>query len=456
MGGPMRPPRDSASFRSILGEKNFSRLWFGQIISSLGDRFYQFALLYVILGIKQGLNVGKDSAQVTFLAMLPGFLLAPAYGWIIDRHSRRWVMFYADLVRAGLTLTVLYFWFHLHSLLAVYVVVFLMGACNGLFIPARQSALPQIVGRGQLIAANSLISLIGVIANFVGVPVASFIVSIFGGYSSFLFNSIGFLVSAWCVYHIDADLAPAREPGAVSARDSAWGGVLGGWNVLREQPELRALVLVNSAFSFISAMVLVCILQQIVVSVDLHSVQLLVNTLVKFLSMIAPKPPVFDIRMLAFGLLMAAIGLGLGIGVALCGLSKRYSHSRALPFAALALLGLALIGFATVHEYWPAVLGAGAMGVLSAFIVVPIEARLQNDVDDARRGRLFALRNLCTTVSFLAGLAVNLNGYLLDPRVLGPGKLIGAVGATAILMALLLAAANARSLSSFWSARPKT
>ena len=442
---------ESTSFRSILGEKNFARLWYGQIISSLGDRFYQFALLYVILGIKQGMYVGKDSAQVTFLAMLPGFLLAPLYGWTIDRYSRRWVMFYADVARAVLTLTVLYFWFVLHSLFAVYTVVFFMGAFNGLFIPARQAALPQIVGQEQLITANSLISLIGVIANFIGLPVASFIVSIFGSFSSFLFNAMGFLVSAWCIYHIDANLRPHRS--AAPAKDSAWGGVLGGWNVLREQRELRALVIVNSAFSFISAMVLISILQQIVVSVDLTSVHLLVNTLTKFIGMVAPKPPVFEPRMLAFGILMAAIGLGLGLGVALCGASKKYSHAKALPFIALALLGLAMIGFATIHEYWPAVLGAGFMGVLSAFIVVPIEARLQNDVDDARRGRLFALRNLCTTTSFLAGLAVNLNGYLLDPKVLGPARLIEVVGITAIVMAGGLALANASSLSSFWSAR---
>src|SRR5271155_892807 len=166
------------SFRSILGEKNFARLWYGQIISSMGDRFYQFALLYVILGIKQGIDVGKDSARVTFCAMLPGLLLAPLYGWIVDRFSRRWVMFYSDIARAVLTLTILDLWFSSHSLPAVFAVVFLMGAFNGLFIPARQAALPQIVSSRQLIPANSLISLIGVIANFVGIPIASVIVSI--------------------------------------------------------------------------------------------------------------------------------------------------------------------------------------------------------------------------------------------------------------------------------------
>ena len=447
------PP--STSFRSILGEKNFALLWYGQIISSLGDRFYQFALLYVILGIQQGMEVGRDSARVTFCAMLPGLLLAPLYGWVVDRFSRRWVMIYADVARALLTLTILYLWFQLHSLAAVFVVVFLMGACNGLFIPARQAALPQIVRAGELITANSLISMIGVIANFIGIPIASFIVSIFGARSSFLFNSLGFLASAWCVYHIQNGLLPTRTRTDSSERDTVntWRGALAGWDVLREQRELAALVLVNSAFSFISAMVLITILQQIVVTVDLKSVHLLVNTLTKFISMVAPKPPVFEIRTLAFGILMAAIGLGLGAGVALCGASRTRSRSKALPYIALALLGFALIGFAQLREYWPAVAGAAFMGILSAFIVIPIEARLQNDVDDARRGRLFALRNLCTTTSFLAGLAVNLNGTLLTK--VGPSNLIQYIGITAVALAALLAFLNASTLSSSWSTRPR-
>ena len=446
------------SFRSLLGERNFALLWYGQIISSMGDRFYQFALLSVILGIKAGLDAGKDSARVTFCAMLPGFLLAPLYGWIIDRYSRRWVMFYADLARAGLTLSILYLWFHAHNLTAVFVIVFFMGACNGLFIPARQTALPQIVTSGELVTANSLISLIGVIANFIGTPIASFIVSIFGATSSFIFNSFGFIVSATCIYYIKSDLSPTREQAGAAEQDrvNTWRGALAGWRVLREQKELGALVLVNSAIAFISMLVLVTILQEIVTHVDLHSVQRLANTLTKYISKIAPRPPVFEIRILAFGLLMGAIGLGLGLGAVLCGASKKLSRSKALPYLALGLLGAAVFGFAQLTTYWPAVAGAAFMGLISAFIVIPIEARLQNDVDDARRGRLFALRNLCTTTSSLLGLAVNLNGKLLESQDIGPTRLMEFVGAGAILTALALAVANASTLSSFWSTRRPT
>ena len=140
-------------------------------------------------------------------------------------------------------------------------------------------------------------------------------------------------------YHIKTDLSPNRNRAPDAKHEvSTWGGTLAGWNVLREQRELGALVLVNSAFSFISAMVLITILQQIVVKVDLNSVHLLVNTLTKFISMVAPKPPVFEIKTLAFGLLMAAIGLGLGLGVAVCGASKMIQPQQgaALYFAGVA------------------------------------------------------------------------------------------------------------------------
>jgi MFS family permease len=441
---------EPASFRGILAQPNFARLWYGQIISSLGDRFYLIALL-VILGIHQGLNAGRDSARMTFCAMLPGLLLAPLYGWIIDRFSRRWVMVYADLMRVGLTLSLLYFWFSLHSFPAVFTVIFLMGACNGLFIPARQAALPQIVAPTNLVTANALISLIGVIANFVGTPVASITVSIFGARSSFILNALGFIVSAWCVYHIRADLHPTKGRVVAGSEVGTWGGALAGWHVLREQRELAALVLVNSAFSFVGAVVLITLLQQVVVSVDLRAFQHVVDAVAAFVAHFTPKPPIVEYKPLAFGLLMAAIGLGLGIGVGLCGRARVLSRSKALPYLGLLLVGAALVGFAQLRAYAPALLGAGFLGILSSFILIPIEARLQNDVDDARRGRVFALRNLCTTTSFLAGLAVNLDGRLL--RSIGPAHLIEITGVGAIVIAVVLAAVNAATLRSFWSAR---
>jgi hypothetical protein len=265
---------------------------------------------------------------------------------------------------------------------------------------------------------------------------------------------VGFMISAWCIYHIRGDLPPTRAATTASTDQvGTWRGALAGWRVLREQRELGALVLINSAFAFISAVVLITLLQQVVVTVDLTPVRSLVDVLKVIFSYVAPKPPVFEIKTLAFGLLMACIGLGLGVGVGVCGGAKLWSRSKALPYLALALLGAALIAFSHLNSYVPAVIGAGCLGLLSAFILIPIEARLQNDVDDERRGRLFALRNLCTTTSFLAGLAVNLNGQLLNN--VGPAALIEFIGVSALVISSILALTNAGTLKSFWPTRSR-
>ena len=127
--------------------------------------------------------------------------------------------------------------------------------------------------------------------------------------------------------------------------------------------------------------------------------------------------------------------------------------TRRNALRSLGALGAALIMFAQLHNYVPVIIGAIFLGILTALILIPIEARLQNDVDDARRGRLFALCNLCTTVSFLLGFALNLDGRLLS--WLGPSLLIETVGIITVVTAALLALTNAPTLRSFWSARQR-
>ena len=56
----------------VLRNHNFSKLWIGQIVSALGDRFHQMALLGLIM--KKGGNVGEELSKITFFSVLPFFL----------------------------------------------------------------------------------------------------------------------------------------------------------------------------------------------------------------------------------------------------------------------------------------------------------------------------------------------------------------------------------------------
>ncbi len=439
----------SSSFTEILSDKNFFRLWFGQVISSVGDRFYQFALISVVLHAHQGFGVGKESARVAFCAMLPGLLFAPWLGWAVDRFSRRKLMICSDLSRAALTLSFIYFWFTLGSLTFVFAIIFLMGTFSGLFIPARQSALPQLVNRDRLVTANALIALVGVIASLIGSIFAGLIVSIFGPRSSFIINAIGFLVSGWLIFRIDNPLLPERHAEKNDQLEKNWKELSAGWRLIKSQPELQGLVLLNSLFAFISGIFLITVLEYVVTSVNLTLVSKLAGSLTHFLSHFAPKPPVFDLKVLSLGLLLAFVGIGLSLGVAFCGKAQRLARLKGLPYLALLLLGFGIISFAHLKNYGPSLCACLGLGFFSSIIAIPIESRLQHEVTDQLRGRVFAFRNFCTTVSFLIALGINLSGTLL--KEIGAGNMIQDLGTLVTVLAFILCGLNYRKLTTFWA-----
>ena len=84
----------------VFGTGSFFRLWLSQVLSSLGD----WIGLLAILALAN--TVSKSNAAALSLVMvarmLPGFLLAPLCGALVDRLDRKRVMVVTDLARAVL------------------------------------------------------------------------------------------------------------------------------------------------------------------------------------------------------------------------------------------------------------------------------------------------------------------------------------------------------------------
>jgi MFS family permease len=433
-------------FQRVLRQPDFFRLWAGQIISSIGDRFYQFALLSLVLGLNAGAQVGKEGARVIFVGMVPGLLFAPLFGWMVDRFNRKATLIFADLSRVVLVLALIYIWFEAHNLALVYAVIFCMGGMNALFIPARQAALPQIVGRDELITANSLMALVGIIASFVGGASAGLLASIFGACSSFIITAVGFLVSAFFIFRIKASLRPDHR--VHRSPFEKWKEVVGGFNYVREDKPLLWVVVLNTLFSFVSGFFVIAVLEFTMRQLDLSALHALVDGMTRFFSHFAHKSPVINAPLIGFGILMGSLGAGVGLGIASCGPSKKWTRSVALPFIAFLLIGVAVIGFGFCRSYLTALAFCMAIGWSSAIFSIPVEARLQSEVANSFRGRVFAFRNFCTTVAFLAALA-----FRLDERVLHdvmPSRLIEILGVGMIASGLLMGWINRRTLGSFW------
>ncbi len=75
--------------------KTFFVVWFGQLISLFGSKLTSFAL-----GVWVYQNTGSVTqfALISFFTMLPGLVIFPLAGALVDRCDRRWVMIISDSV----------------------------------------------------------------------------------------------------------------------------------------------------------------------------------------------------------------------------------------------------------------------------------------------------------------------------------------------------------------------
>src|SRR5881628_344433 len=93
------------TYGRVIASPTYFPLWLGQLLSSFGDTLHYIALVVLVFQLTgRGLAV----AGMVVAEILPVLLLGPVAGVVIDRFSRKGVLVAADLVRAGLVLTLLW------------------------------------------------------------------------------------------------------------------------------------------------------------------------------------------------------------------------------------------------------------------------------------------------------------------------------------------------------------
>src|SRR5262245_13232027 len=143
----------SATYKELLKEnRDFRRLWTGQVISELGNWFSFIAELGIVR-----LLSGSALATTALMAarMLPFLLVAPIAGVVADRLSRKRIMITTDLLRAGLALV----YIPAAAFGRVWIVIlssFVMLSLTMFFDAAKNAATPNIVTTQQLLTANVL------------------------------------------------------------------------------------------------------------------------------------------------------------------------------------------------------------------------------------------------------------------------------------------------------------
>lgn len=366
---------------AATGLRTFAVVAAGQLVSILGSSLTAFAL---------GTWVYQQTASVTWLSMvilaatLPGILISPLAGTIVDRSDRRRVMLASNCV-SGLVEVVLWLlvasgeaWLGYFFLLAA-----VISMADAFQDPAYTASVPLLVPKRYLGQASGFVQFSQALARIVAPGLAGVMLVSVGIGPILAVDAVTFLAAA-------ATLLFVRIPRPVFTdetrpnKGSLWRDAEVGWRYLRERSGLVALMLL-----FFGANLLVA----------------LVNVLYIPLVLSFASP-------VMLGIVLSVGGVGMMAGsIAVLGLG---TPNRKVPaIMGLLFAGGIVIGLSGARAFVPLVAGCGfammfVLPVLQATSQVLWQTKVAPDV----QGRVFALRRMLAQASLPIGYLAA--GWLAD------------------------------------------
>src|SRR5512139_1989573 len=143
---------------NLSDTRAFGAVWLGQVISFIGSGLTSFALGVWVL---QKTGEFTQYALISMFFVLPGVLLGPLAGTLVDRWDRRKAMLISDL-GAGLSTLSIIVVYLLGGLQVwyIYLAVFISGAFGSLRMPSMQAAMTQMIPRKNLGRASGMMEIV--------------------------------------------------------------------------------------------------------------------------------------------------------------------------------------------------------------------------------------------------------------------------------------------------------
>jgi len=227
------------NLKSRTGVTAFFTIWTGQLVSLIGSGLTGFALA---VWVYKATGSVTQFSMIALATTLPGILLAPLTGTLVDRWDRRKVMLLADTGSAlcSLGIAALLYTDSL-SVGAIVAVCALSSSFESLQSPAFDAAVTLLVPSERLGNYNGLIQLGGAIPKVISPVMAGLLVERVGLSGVILIDFATYLVgvTATLLTRIPMPVAPAATGEAsVASGGSFLREVTAGWRYLRANPTL--------------------------------------------------------------------------------------------------------------------------------------------------------------------------------------------------------------------------
>jgi MFS family permease len=397
-------------FWPVLKNRNFLALWSGQVFSQLADKVYLVLMIALIASRFQseGQTISGWVSSIMIAFTIPAVLFGSVAGVYVDRWSKKTVLVATNLLRGGLVLIlppllwISQGWSPFAGLpIGFYMllgITFLVSTLTQFFAPAEQAVIPLIVERKHLLSANSLYTTTMMVSVIVGFAVGDPLLQLADRLVVWLSGNldIGKEVIVGASYAIagllllllrtgeKGDHLEQQEPPHV------WQDIKDGLRYLGQQGRVRAALI------------------QLVV---LFSIFAALAVLAVRLAEIMPA-----IKSSQFGFLLAAGGIGMGIGATILGyFGQRFSRAQLALYGSIGMsASLAAIPL-FAWELVPTLLMLVALGGFAAIVGIPMQTAIQEETPEEMRGKVFGLQNNAVNIALslplaLAGVAETLFG----------------------------------------------
>lgn len=398
--------------KTLFRNKNFSLLFFGNLVSSIGNNFYNFAISWYILELTgSALQAGVYMATGGVIYII----MTPFAGVITDRFDKVKIVYLTDFIR-GIAIVLAGIGVGLNfdsssTLLVLYAATIILSINGTLFQPAVSSLQADVLSESDYQSANASMSLIRSIEGIIGILIAGILYSLLGVSWIFIINGISFILSGISEMFINFKYESKGDLSWKQGLDD----LLDGFQYLaRKQGLLRLMVsilLINFAFIPMFANVLPFMFNQ----------------------QLQASPFQFSIVQLAMsvGILVSAVLIS-NLKIQLKPRRTLYtglSLMILIYFVMTASMYLIINNEIPFNLFWG--LSAGLMflfGVVSIFVNTPISTTFMKTIEPAYRGRSNATISvmsmaLMPLATFLGGVLIEL-GSVLYVGFFGSGLLI--------------------------------
>lgn len=374
--------QDSAQKSSPQGMKTFFIVWGTQFISMLGSDLSGFAL---------GVWIYTQTHQATPFAIavlfntLPRVLLAPIAGTVADRFSRRWLMIFADLGNALITLAMaIIFWMGHMQVWMIYIVSFLTSITQAFQEPAYSASVTMLVPKEQFTRASGLIQLGQSVQSILTPLIAGLLFGVIGLSGLFMINFATCLPAIILLLMVRIP-QPRREDLGSEKKTTLLQDALYGWKYLAERSGLMGLTMYFA----------------------------LVNFLLSFASVLTTPLVLSTSNATGLGIVQMTLGIGMLLGsllISIWGGPKKNRIGVIIGAIMLMAVGFIVVGIR------PGAVFVGAGYFLTLF-VLPFASAISRAITQAKvapevQGRVFAIRGMISQA--LTPLAVLISGPLAD------------------------------------------